>query len=160
VYKRQVLEDPETPADIKTAARYNRALILLDRGDAAARTDLEALTESGPHAEEAMHHLAVLRFEEEDHTGCQTAIFNQLNRFGAGSDWSFHSFLLLAETYIAQEDYFQARSTVDQLDANVEEPWVQEACMDLRDRIHQLEHPEPIPADSTAAPIQPDNNDE
>lgn len=159
-YVGPVLDDPETPADIKTAARYNRALILLDRGDAAARNDLEALAESGPHAEEATHHLAVLRFDEGDHTGCQTAIFNQLNRFGAGSDWSYHSFLLLAETYIAQEDYFQARSTVDQLEANVQEPWVQEACMDLRDRIHQLEHPTPTPADSTAAPVQPDNNDE
>ena len=152
-YVGPILEDSGTPQDIRTAAHYNRALILLDRGDAEAKADLNILAEGGPHAEEATHHLAALTLEAGDPVACQTAIFAQLNRFGGGSDWSYQSFLLLAETYIAQADYFQARTTIDQLQSNVAEPWVQDACMDMLDRILQLEQPapEPAPKDSSNA---------
>lgn len=147
-YVGPILDDAETPADIRTAARYNRALILLDRGDAAAKADLDILAEGGPHAEEAMHHLAALLLDAGDATACQAAVFAQLNRFGGGSDWSYETFLLLAESYIVQEDYFQARSSIDQLKSNVQVPWVQDACMDMLDRIVQLEQPEPAPVDT------------
>jgi len=56
----------------------------------------------------------------------------------------------LAESYIAQEDYFQARTTVDQLQTNVQTAWVQDACLDMLDRIVQLEQPAPDPADTTS----------
>lgn len=156
-YVGPILEDAETPEDIRTAAHYNRALILLERGDPGAREDLEHLAGNGPHAEEATHHLAALQLEGGDPAGCQAAIFAQLSRFGGGSDWSFRSFLLLAESYIAQEDFFQARTTIDQLQANVQTPWVQDACLDMRDRIHQLEHPEPVDTTSTGTSPNPDS---
>lgn len=149
-YVDPILDDGETPADIRTAAHYNRALILLERNDPAARADLELLAEGGPHAEEATHHLCAMKLEAGDASGCQAAIFAQLNRFGGGSDWSYESFLLLAESYVVQEDYFQARTTIDQLQTNVPEPWVQEACMDMLDRIVQLEQPAPAPVDTTS----------
>ena len=151
-YVGPVLEDDETPEDIRLAARYNRALILLERSDPAAKSDLTVLAESGAYAEEATHHLAALKLVEGDITGCQAAIFAQLNRFGGGSDWANESFLLLAESYIVQEDYFQARTTVEQLQANVHVPWVQDACLDYLDRITQLENPAPeiTPADTTS----------
>ena len=159
-YVDPILDDSGTPADIRTAAHYNRALILLDRNDPAAKADLEVLAAGGPHAEEATHQLAVLILEDGDPVACQAAIFEQLNRFGGGSDWSFHSFLLLAETYIVQEDYFQARTTIDQLQSNVQEPWVQEACLDMLDRIVQLEQPPTAPADSTSAGDAPNSDEE
>jgi len=149
-YVGPILDDAETPADIRTAARYNRALILQESGDPSAKEDWEILAENGPHAEEATHHLAALTLADGDAEACQVAIFNQLNRFGAGSDWSYESFLLLAESYIAQEDYFQARTTVDQLQTNVQTAWVQDACLDMLDRIVQLEQPAPDPADTTS----------
>ena len=99
-----------------------------------------------------------LTLEAGDAEACQAAVFAQLNRFGGGSDWANRSFLLLAESYIVQEDYFQARTTVEQLQANISEPWVQDACLDLLDRIAQLENP-PAPVDTTDVEItpQPDN---
>ena len=156
-YVDPILENAETPEDIRTAARYNRALILLERGDPAAKSDLDILAQDGPHAEEATHHLCALTLAEGDAEGCQVAVFAQLNRFGGGSDWSYESFLLLAESYIVQEDYFQARSTIDQLQSNVQEPWVQEACMDMLDRIVQLETPAPEPADTTGITPNPED---
>ncbi len=102
----------------------------------------------------------MLILKDGDPVACQAAIFEQLNRFGGGSDWSFHSFLLLAETYIVQEDYFQARTTIDQLQSNVQEPWVQEACLDMLDRIVQLEQPPTAPADSTSAGDAPNSDEE
>lgn len=159
-YVSPILEDSETPEDIRTAAHYNRALILLDRGDPEAKADLNILAANGPHAEEATHHLAALTLDEGDVDGCQAQVFDQLNRFGGGSDWSFHSFLLLAESYVVQGDYFQARSSVDQLQSNVEIDWVQEACMDLLDRIVQLEQPSPSPADSTSSGNTPNPDSE
>ena len=57
-----------------------------------------------------------------------------------------------------QEDLFQARTTVEQLQTNINEPWVQDACIDLLDQIAQLENP-PVPADTTEVEVtpQPDN---
>ncbi len=159
-YVGPILEDSGTPEDIRTAAHYNRALILLDNNNPEAKADLEVLAKGGPHAEEATHHLATLILETGDPVACQAAIFDQLNRFGGGSDWSFHSFLLLAETYIAQEDYFQARTTIDQLQSNIQEPWVQEACLDMLDRIVQLEQPAAAPSDSTSAGDTPNSEEE
>ena len=159
-YVGPIIEDSETPQDIRTAAHYNRALILLDAGDPAARADLEILAANGPHAEEATHHLAALALADGDAEGCQSQVFAQLNRFGGGSDWSFHSFLLLAESYIAQKDYFQARSSVEQLQSNIQTDWVQEACMDLLDRIVQLEQPSPSPADTTSGGNNPNPDSE
>lgn len=149
-YVGPILSDSETPTDIRTAARYNRALILQERGDAGAKADWEVLSKNGPHAEEATHQLAALILDAGDATACQAAVFAQLNRFGGGSDWSYESLLLLAESYIVQEDYFQARTAVDQLQTNVQEPWVQDACLDMLDRIVQLEQPAPEPADTTS----------
>ncbi len=159
-YVGPILADSETPEDIRMAAHYNRALILLDDNNPAAKADLEVLAKGGPHAEEASHHLAALILENGDPVACQAAIFEQLNRFGGGSNWSFHSFLLLAETYIAQEDYFQARTSIDQLQSNIQEPWVQDACLDMLDRIVQLEQPAAAPADSTSAGSTPNSDEE
>ena len=163
-YVGPILDNPETPADIRRAARYNRALLLLNRVPADAKADLEWLVEDGVHAEEATHHLAALQLSEGDATGCQVAVFNQLNRYGGGSEWAYRSFLLLAESYLAQEDLFQARTTIEQLQANVDEPWVQDACLDFLDRLVQLENPPPsIPLpDSTTSetPVIPDSTEE
>ena len=157
-YVGPILNDPETPDDIVLAARYNRALLLLERTPEDARPDLEWLAADGPHAEEATHHLVALTLDAGDAEACQAAVFAQLNQFGGGSDWANRSFLLLAESYIVQEDFFQARTTVEQLQANISEPWVQDACLDLLDRIAQLENP-PAPVDTTEVEItpQPDN---
>ena len=118
-YVGPILDDPETPDDIVLAARYNRALLLLERTPEDARPDLEWLAADGPHAEEASHHLVALTLDAGDAEACQAAVFAQLNRFGGGSDWANRSFLLLAESYIVQEDFFQARTTVEQLQANI-----------------------------------------
>ena len=104
--------------------------------------------------------MAALALADGDAEGCQSQVFAQLNRFGGGSDWSFHSFLLLAESYIAQKDYFQARSSVEQLQSNIQTDWVQEACMDLLDRIVQLEQPSPSPADTTSGGNNPNLDSE
>ena len=158
-YVDPILADPETPADIVMAARYNRALLLLERSPQEARADLEWLAEDGPHAEEASHHLATLTLDAGDAAECQSAVFAQLNRFGGGSDWAYRSFLLLAEAYLAQGDLFQARTTIEQLQANVAEPWVQDACLDFLDRIAQEENP-PAPTDSTAVDSTPQSDNE
>ena len=158
-YVAPILEDSETPADIVLAARYNRALLLLDRSPQDAKPDLEWLSEDGPHAEEASHHLSALTLESGDAAGCQAAVFAQLNRFGGGSEWAYRSFLLLAEAYLAQGDNFQARTTIEQLQANVSEPWVQDACLDFLDRIAQLENP-PVPSDSTDVDSTPQTDNE
>ena len=148
-YVDPILDDAETPADIRLAARYNRALLLLEREPAAAKGDLTWLAQDGPHAEEASHHLATLQLDNGNAADCQGAIFAQLNRFGGGSEWAHRSFLLLAEAYLAQGDLFQARTTIEQLAANVDSPWVQDACLDFQDRLVQLENP-PEPVDSTS----------
>lgn len=148
-YVGPILDDTETPEDIRMAARYNRALLLLHRDPESADADLKWLAEDGPHAEEASHHLATRQLNEGEAAACQVAIFAQLNRFGGGSEWAHRSFLLLAEAYLAQGDLFQARTTIEQLQANVDAPWVQDACLDFQDRLVQLENP-PAPADSTS----------
>lgn len=158
-YVDPILADPETPADIVMAARYNRALLLLERSPQEARSDLEWLAGDGTHAEEASHHLAALTLDAGDAAGCQSAVFAQLNRFGGGSEWAYRSFLLLAESYLAQGDLFQARTTIEQLQANVAEPWVQDACLDFLDRIAQEENP-PAPTDSTAVDTTPQSDNE
>ena len=145
------------------AARYNRALLLLDRTPADAKADLEWLVQDGIHAEESTHHLAAIQLAEGNATGCQVAVFAQLNQYGGGSEWAYRSFLLLAESYLAQGDLFQARTTIEQLQANVSEPWVQDACLDFQDRLLQLENPPPMPdldSNFTEAPITPESTEE
>jgi len=158
-YVGPILEDSETPADIVLAARYNRALLLLDRSPQEAVQDLEWLSTDGPHAEEASHHLATLKLDAGDAAGCQNAVFAQLNRFGGGTEWANRSFLLLADSYLLQEDLFQARTTIEQLQANVPVPWVQDACLDFLDRIAQEENP-PAASDSTDVDPTPQSDNE
>ena len=160
-YVDPILDDPETPQDIRRAARYNRALLLLDSDPQASEPDWKWLSAEGRHAEEAAHHLASLLLDAGDVAGCQAAIFSQLNQFGGGSDWAYSSFLLLAESYLVQGDLFQARTTAEQLQANVSEPWVQDACLDFLDRLVQLENPTAPSDSSTTDPGTPiDANDE
>ena len=57
-YVDPILDDSGTPADIRTAAHYNRASDTLGPQRPAAKADLEVLAAGGPHAEEATHQLA------------------------------------------------------------------------------------------------------
>ena len=162
-YVDPILADAETPVDIVRAARYNRALLLLARISADAKPDLEWLVEDGIHAEEATHHLTAIQLAEGDAAGCQVAVFAQLNQYGGGSEWAYRSFLLLAEAYLVQGDLFQARTTIEQLQANVSEPWIQDACLDFQDRLLQLENPPPMPdldSNFTEAPFTPESTEE
>lgn len=71
-------------------------------------------------AAEAKYNLALIRFIKKDIKPARKIIFELADNFSAYEYWVAMAYLLLADTYQTEKDYFQAKATLESLIENYE----------------------------------------
>ncbi len=77
---------------------------------------------------EAKYNIGLIQYMKKDYKNCQKTIFELNDKFGAFEQWVVKGFVLLADTYTAQQDYFQAKATLQSILENYEGADIVNAC--------------------------------
>lgn len=77
---------------------------------------------------EAKYNVALIQYLKKDYKSSQKTIFELNDKFGAFEQWVVKGFVLLADTYVAQQDYFQAKATLQSILENYEGADIVNAC--------------------------------
>ncbi|MDP3927979.1 MAG: tetratricopeptide repeat protein [Bacteroidota bacterium] len=88
---------------------------------------------------EAKYHVALVQAEKKDYKAAQKTIFELNDKFSAFEFWVAKGFLLLAETYLQQKDYFQAKATLQSLIENYDGKDILDQCKAKLVEIENLE---------------------
>jgi len=111
----KVLITEKLPSELETEARFSRAnaLVKLDRLSDAfneyARVSLNLKTKQGA---EAKYRMAQIYFERGELIKAEKEVFSFANKNTPHQYWLAKSFILLADVYIVQDDFFQAKATL------------------------------------------------
>ncbi|MFZ4786365.1 MAG: hypothetical protein ACOYLH_12880, partial [Flavobacteriales bacterium] len=65
-----------------------------------------------------------------------------IEKYSAFAEWKYKAFLLLADVYVGMKDYFQARTTLEQILERVQEQWVRDEATRKLDELDALENPD------------------
>lgn len=87
---------------------------------------------------EAKFTIAEIHHNRSDYEKSQETIFEMVNQFANYENWVGESFLLLAENYVKQEDFFQAKLTLQNVIENYDGEIQKEAQAELK-RIEKFE---------------------
>ena len=107
-----------------TANTTNTALLYLGKADYKlgsldqAATELAATVAAAPsdaNGAEAQYTLAEVLYKQKKYDEAITEAFKVNSNYSAYPQWQGRAFLLLADTYTAQRDYFQARATLNSI---------------------------------------------
>ncbi|MBL0744328.1 tetratricopeptide repeat protein [Chryseolinea lacunae] len=118
VYAKTILERGNV-----SAASQNKASLYLGK-TAVARGDLEGAkdeflnTLNSAHDEygaEAKYSLAEIFYKQKQYKQCYETLVSLNNDFASYPDWVGKSFLLLADNFVAMDDLFQAKATLQSL---------------------------------------------
>lgn len=124
-YAEQVLADNKTPEDIRTEANLFTGKVKFSNDDlVGARAAFKKVKKAsqGIAGAEASYRIAYIDYMEEKYKDAETAIFSLIRDYPSYKAWKVKSFSLLAEVYIEMENYFQAKSTLQSIIDNVDDP--------------------------------------
>jgi tetratricopeptide (TPR) repeat protein len=147
-YADLVLADGRTPEDIRRVALFWRGKLRFDAQDVDGATqDLKAVSAfGGARGAEAQYLLARMAYDRAAWTETEDLLFALIDGFSSYDVWKNKGFLLLARTYLAQKDYFQARTTAESILKYVTDPAVLAEARALLAEIDAAERgPEPTP---------------
>lgn len=152
-YANTVIDHPNTPDDIVRTARYWRGKIHFEANAfEAARPDLQSVANhGGTRGAECQFLLCKMEFNNGAFEQTEQAIFEFIEAYANYDRWKHEAFLLLADTYIAMEDWFQARATAESILEFVQVEEIRSkatAKLTTIDRL-ELEALNPAPSDST-----------
>jgi TolA-binding protein len=88
---------------------------------------------------EAKYNMALIQYMKKDYKTCQKTIFELNDKFGAFEQWVVKGFVLLADSYVAQKDYFQAKATLQSILENYDGADIIEVCKIKLGEIEVLE---------------------
>lgn len=88
---------------------------------------------------EAKYNIALIQFSKKDYKQSQKTIFELNDKFSAFDAWVAKGFVLLADTYIKQNDYFQAKATLQSLIDNYDGLEIISQCKTRLSEIEELE---------------------
>ena len=163
-YANVVIDDSQTPEDIAATARYWRGKIKFEAKDyAAAAPDLEKVAAlGGTRGAESQFMLCQIAFASGDYAATEQALFEFIQAYANYDAWKHQAFLLLVDTYIALEDWFQARATAESILEYVQVESIRLAATQKLATIDERELAElnpPVSADSTGTePSTPQQN--
>ncbi|MFM6953983.1 MAG: tetratricopeptide repeat protein, partial [Sphingobacteriaceae bacterium] len=105
-------EEDKLKADLFAAKAY-----VLKNDLANALSNFKAVSEKTKTilAAEATYQMAAIQFQQGDFKAAQQTAFDLIKNLPSYDYWVAKSFLLLADTYIALKDDFQAKSTLQSL---------------------------------------------
>jgi TolA-binding protein len=118
VYARIILERGNVNADAQNKASLYLGKTAMARGDFETAKDefLNTLNaardESGA---EAKYLLAQIFYQKKEYKQCYETLISLNNDFSSYQDWVGKSFMLLADNFVAMDDLFQAKATLQSL---------------------------------------------
>jgi tetratricopeptide (TPR) repeat protein len=125
---------------IEANAFIGRYYILNQNYDSALISYQTVLKENkGLLGAEAKYHVALVQFQKKDYKASQKTIFELNDKFSAFEFWVAKGFLLLADTYLQQKDYFQAKATLQSLIENYDGKEILDQCKSKLTEIESLE---------------------
>lgn len=77
---------------------------------------------------EAKYNIALIQYLKKEYKNAQKTIFELNDKFGAFDTWVVKGFVLLADTYIKQNDLFQAKATLQSILDNYEGQDIIDQC--------------------------------
>lgn len=137
-YAKRVLDNGDTPLDIKNQAYMIRGKVRFDKGnyDEAYYDFKEVQKIVSLLGAEAKFLMCRIAYEKEAYKNCEKEIFELIEKFSGFSKYKFEGFLLLVEAYVGLDDMFQAKATLNALIDNANEDWVKERS---RKRLAELD---------------------
>lgn len=117
-YARQILERGAINAGAENKASLYLGKSAMARGDYEGAEDefLNTLNAArDEYGAEAKYHLATLFFFKKDYKQCYETLISLNKDFASYDNWVGKSFLLLSDNYLAQEQVFQAKATLQSL---------------------------------------------
>lgn len=91
-------------------------------------------------AAESKYHLALLAFEDLDYKTTEKLLFEFSNQYSYYDYWLAKSFILLADNYIAQDNIFQAKQTLQSIIDNYEGADLRNIALEKLSRIKESEN--------------------
>jgi tetratricopeptide (TPR) repeat protein len=140
----KVVLNANTPDDIKTTGFLWRGRIRMDKNDDAGATlDFkEVMKKGGGNAAEAKYHIAYMYYRSGQYDKAEEELFQHIEKYSAFAEWKYKAFLLLADVYVGMKDYFQTRTTLDQILERVQEQWVRDEATRKLAELDALENPD------------------
>lgn len=120
----EVIKDPNGSEDLLTEARMLKARIYFTNENyAEAKPIFVQLAKKANSKEgaEAKYRLGQIAFEQNDLDESEKQIFELAKDFAGFDFWKIKGFILLADVYVARQDYFQARATLQSVIDNVQD---------------------------------------
>jgi tetratricopeptide (TPR) repeat protein len=117
-YARIILERGNVSAGAGNKASLYLGKAAMARGDNETAKDefLNTLnTAQDEYGAEAKYSLALIFYNEKQYKQCYETLISLNQDFAAYEEWVGKSFLLLADNFVAQDDFFQAKHTLQSL---------------------------------------------
>ncbi|MCF8255259.1 MAG: tetratricopeptide repeat protein [Bacteroidia bacterium] len=89
---------------------------------------------------EAKYNIALIQYKRKEYKTAQKTIFELNDKFSGFDNWVAKGFVLLADTYIQQKDYFQAKATLQSLIDNYDGEDILNECKTKLTEIAELEN--------------------
>ncbi|MCG8384675.1 MAG: tetratricopeptide repeat protein, partial [Cytophagales bacterium] len=91
------------------------------------------------HGAEAQYLLGYIFYQQKDHQQSIETLIELNNNFNVYEDWVGKSYLLLADNYVALEDFFQAKGTLESVVENFPLEYIREQASDKLAEVQQME---------------------
>ena len=104
-------------------------------------------TSTNEYGAQALYTLGLIFYQQKQYQQSLTTLFDITN-YSAFDDWVGKGFLLIADNYIALEELFQAKATVNSI---IENSPVPQVVAEAREKLTAIEKKEAelVPADTT-----------
>ena len=102
-------------------------------------------TSKNEYGAQALYTLGLIFYQQQHFRQSLNTLFDITN-YSAYDEWAGKSFLLIADNYMAMEELFQAKATVNSIIENSPVPGV---VAEAREKLKLIEKKEPVPTDST-----------
>ena len=125
VYVDYLLENGGQRNDFIVEANLKKGLTYLNLGQFEnALLSLEQTTELSKdrNGAEAQYYIGLILHQQEDYINSNEALYAIPEQYGMYAEWLDKGFLLVAENFIAQKEYFQAKATLQSIIDNSGDP--------------------------------------
>lgn len=154
VYANKVNEFAFATEQDKLEAQTTLAVLSYKAGDLSqALLQFTAIYEAnkGAFGAQAKFYLAQIQLDREEYAAAQATVFELVDKIPYYDEWIARAFIVLAETYVRQNDLFQAKATLQSIIDNREEDEITQQASRRLSEIEAMDK-------KTAMPLPQENN--
>lgn len=143
VYAEKVTSFPHSTEQDKLEAATIFGELAFEGGDlSTAYLQFSAIYEvtKNEFGAKAKYYIAAIQLKRNELAACQASVFELVDKIPYYDEWIARAFLILAETYIAQADYFQANATLQSIIDNRDEDDITRKAAERMAEIKKLEN--------------------